>query len=321
MSQSLRTNVQKTTISGTLVDETNLERGRIWTFTPGHMTANTTWPGAFCWISPGSGTVNLEVWGASGSSGSACCCGYGLPGNPGAYSSRSFTVVSGCFVCGNLGLACRNISTFRGCSDPTQICWLGSGTNGCICAQGGASGRAFCINGGSMVTCFVANGACNTVVGTGCGFVCNHCSSGWIAQAFGGTVNCFGPVSSVYFGNCNPCCICCNTHYVKTSAGVLSCQGNTLVFGIDFNGMGLGAPGVTYQAMASALTSSSRVPTTLPFAACWAGLSPCACYQSYACTPHFGFGIPGGPTIGFSNNQDYGMTGSNGAVRIQFIAS
>lgn len=318
MSSSLRTVVQKTQIVS--ANETNLERGRIFTFTLGAMVNTSLWPGNFCWISPGAGCVVLDVWGAAGSSSSACCCGYGLPGNPGAYARRCLTVIAGCYICGCLGAACRNLSTFRGCSDPTALCWFGNGTNGCMCVQGGAGGRTVCHTTNSIFCCFVAlQGTCNTIVGTGCGFICNQVSGGWVAAAFGGNINCSGGISCVYFGHCNSCCMCNHCHYVKISPGVKSTGENTVVFGLDFNG--IQAPGITHQAMMSALSSASRTPAALPYNACWASASACACFDAYACTPHFGVGVPGGPTVGFQSNRDFGMMGAQGMVRIQYIAS
>lgn len=320
MSQSLRTLSQKSTIA--LTTETNLERGRIFTFTAGTSTALIPYPGCFCWNAPTNGTVVVEIWGAAGSSGSSCCCGYGLPGNPGAYARKCFTVTSSCYITGCIGVACRNLSTFRGCSCNTALCWFGSGTAGCMCAQGGAGGRTICHSSNSIFCCFVSGGACNTVVGTGCGFICNHCSGGLIACAFGGDINCCGAISCVYFGHCNSCCICCHTHYVKTSPGTFGCLGSTLAFNVDFNTYGVGSSGIAHQPMASALNSISRTPGTLPYASCWSGQSACACYQAYGCTTFWGLGVPGGPTgPGVQSVIDYGNTGSGGVVRIQFIAS
>ena len=60
------------------------------------------------WTVPGGVTcARFQLWGAGSSSGTSCCCGYGLPGATGAYASviipvssgSSYTICSGCAYC------------------------------------------------------------------------------------------------------------------------------------------------------------------------------------------------------------------------------
>ena len=62
-------------------DEENLERGEIYSYTPG--TDYNNFCQGVCWVAPANGTAVIEIWGAGGSGAKMCCCGFGLPGNPG----------------------------------------------------------------------------------------------------------------------------------------------------------------------------------------------------------------------------------------------
>jgi len=54
-------------------DETNLDKGRVWAYSPG--TEYTNFVNGFCWIACATGKVILDVWGAGGSGARMCCCG------------------------------------------------------------------------------------------------------------------------------------------------------------------------------------------------------------------------------------------------------
>jgi len=108
-----------------LAFEDNLEKGRIWVYSEG--TMYTGFCNGFCWRSPGTGLVQIDMWGAAGSGVQMCCCGAGLPGNAPAYIRKCICVQSGNYICGYIGRSCNNSSAlcFRGCSEATCVCWFG----------------------------------------------------------------------------------------------------------------------------------------------------------------------------------------------------
>lgn len=108
-----------------LAFEDNLEKGRIWVYQEG--TMYTAFCNGFCWRAPGTGFIQIDVWGAAGSGAQMCCCGAGLPGNAPAYVRKCVCVQSGNYVCGYIGRSCNNSSAlcFRGCSEATCVCWFG----------------------------------------------------------------------------------------------------------------------------------------------------------------------------------------------------
>ena len=57
------------------VTEENLEKGRIYVYTPG-TNYSRLWCG-FCFHPDTSGTAVVEVWGAGGSGAARWCCGFG----------------------------------------------------------------------------------------------------------------------------------------------------------------------------------------------------------------------------------------------------
>jgi hypothetical protein len=76
------------------LEETNLETGTIFMYTEGttYSPYSTNAGGGFCWKAPTYGCAVIEAWGAGGSAGKVACCGYGLPGNSGAYAKKSICV-------------------------------------------------------------------------------------------------------------------------------------------------------------------------------------------------------------------------------------
>lgn len=112
-----------------LAFEDNLEKGRIWVYHEG--TMYTSFCNGFCWRAPGTGYVQIDVWGAAGSGAQMCCCGAGLPGNAPAYLRKCICVISGNYICGYIGRSCNNSSAlcFRGCSEASCVCWFGCSHN------------------------------------------------------------------------------------------------------------------------------------------------------------------------------------------------
>lgn len=108
-----------------LAFEDNLEKGRIWVYHDGNMYS--AFCNGFCWRAPGSGFIQIDVWGAAGSGAEMCCCGAGTPGNAPAFLRKCVCVQSGNYVCGYIGRSCNNADDlcFRGCSESTCVCWFG----------------------------------------------------------------------------------------------------------------------------------------------------------------------------------------------------
>jgi hypothetical protein len=253
------------------LEETNLETGTIFMYSEGttYSPYASNQGSGFCWKPPTYGCAIIEAWGAGGSAGKVACCGYGLPGNSGAYSKKSIcvwpagglsaattftysgtgvsasgtfnavtikstsgkgtgavinitkttgtaytstitatltlrtdngtttglgyavgdtividganlggvtstndltitlatSVNAGSFVCGVPGRSCNNPSAacFRGCSDPTGLCWcVTTGCAGCVCAEGGRGGVSYCSTGTGAWCCYYYNGFCGT---------------------------------------------------------------------------------------------------------------------------------------------------------------
>ena len=110
------------------VTETNIESGQIYMFQPGPNFQ--TFNNGICFSPCQSGTAIVEVWGAGGSPGHMCCCGFGTPGNSGAYAKKRITLTCTGYITGQVGMACGNSSDlcFRGCSDPSGVTFYPSGT-------------------------------------------------------------------------------------------------------------------------------------------------------------------------------------------------
>jgi len=307
-------------------NELNLENGRIFAYQPGTGGSGFI-TGGFKWNSPGTGTALIEIWGASGSSSRMCCCGVGLPGNPGAYSSRTIAVTNGCSVCGSVGFSCNNGSTlaFRGCSEPSGVCWQGNGTNGCMCAQGGSSGCSPAVTAASPYCCFVALGFCNTNLGTGCGLICNRTSTTFIPEAFGGTTNLPGGFSCVSILDCNACCFCCITWHVTTSPRVFANNGAVISHKYD-SGSGAAwsasSTGGTVANFIVSLHAASRSPNMgMPYQSCWAAHTICSCYEGQSCVQLMPYGVPGPGVFPVASVRDVGQRGGAGLVRITYAGT
>jgi len=307
-------------------EEENLEQGMIWAFTPGNVRTNFCT--GFCWQAPGAGQAIIEVWGAGGSGGRMCCCGFGLPGNPGAYSKRTITVATGCRICGSVGMSCGNADAlcFRGCSEPTQVCWFSATADGCICAQGGRGGTSYCSTGPSAYCCFTAGNFCTTKLNNeNCGLVCNYGpgTASCCAQAYGGDINCFGGFSCVSFLGCAPNCPCTTQYHVATPPGKFSTNGAVVTFTTEGDSGFASWTGSTIDPFLHGLSVAGKNPThgIMPEHKCWTGGRTCGCYEGQGCIPFAPPGFPGTPATPCGDHRDSAFRGGHGLVRIKFIAA
>ena len=322
-------------------DETNLAKGTIQSFS---VSSNSHYGGAtsggtisciFCWLAPANGRAVIDVWGAGGSTPLSRCCGASLPGNPGAWSRKCICIDAGQMICGKIGFSCNNATAacFRGCSEPTEVCWAGKnrtgGTTvtGCICAQGGRGGTFICMTGGGiMYCCFTnANAFCGTLSGSsaGCGVVCNYgvaTGAAGCAEAYGGDINKRGGFSCMTFGFCWAACICAITGHVAVAPGIYACDGMVVSHGYENdNGFAQWSGTGLFQYIASLNAGSPQPSRGIPFATCYNGAKACACSERMGCgvyVPH-GSGAPGTNPCG--DFCHHGWRGGNGLVRINFI--
>jgi len=300
--------------------EENIEKGKLYSFSEGNMY--TKFCNYWCWQAPGNGTVELELWGAGGSGAKMCCCGFGLPGNSGAYAKKSFTVQTNCYMCGCIGFACGNSDAlcFRGCSEPSMVCWFGNGTSGCMCSQGGKGGVSICSTTPSGYCCFRANGFCVTNTGPNCGIVCNRCSGDWRNQAYGGDINCEGNPSCVSFFGCYPSCICLFRQHLSGPAGVISQGGAQVQYGMDDYNAHANWSGQAKAHAIGAINGAGRTPQYgHHWRACWRNDTNCGCYNMNGCasTVPIAWGGPGPQPCG--GVRDHATRGGMGAARIKFV--
>ncbi|SVA63296.1 uncharacterized protein METZ01_LOCUS116150 [marine metagenome] len=320
-----------------LANETNLETGQLFTFYPSNQYATNFWC-HICWKPPANGVATIEVWGAAGSGAEMCCCGGGIPGNPGGYSKKVLPEFGAswadCYICAQIGLSCNNTDDlcYRGMSEPTQVCWLAGDSDGCICAQGGRGGTSFCSSSPAMFCCYLTADWCGTQGGgAGCGIICNYrddagvtySGADYCAFAYGGDVNCYGGFSCMYFKNCYPNCNCRQNPVIRIPPGMISEKGGQVQYAMDtdnerseWSGMG-GIFGVMEP-----LNMMTRNPTQgAPYNACWTGNSSCGCYQDQGAINFFPGGVPGqGPTP-CDGVRDHAWRGGNGIMRIKFVPS
>ncbi len=312
------------------LDETNLEKGKIWAFTDA--TEYTVACCGFCWTAPARGQAIVEIWGAGGSGARMCCCGHGIPGNPGAYSRKCVCVDTGCIVCGRTGRSCNNADTlcFRGCSEATCLCWFGrnpitgSAIDGCMCAQGGRGGTTFCNTGSAAIFCCFLNGNfCGTVIGSaGCGIVCNYGSGtgSCCAQAYGGDINKNGGFSCATFHTCYGNCPCSTKYHVAIPPGLFACNGGVVTHGVEADNGWSNWSGMGYHQFIHTLNGMSRSPNRgVPATYCWVSTRACGCYDTQGCIPYFPTGTGGLPAQPCSDVRDNGWRGGLGLVRITFI--
>ena len=302
--------------------EDNLESGRIYSFAEGNTYTKAC--KCWCWCPTATGVAEIEIWGAGGSGAKMCCCGGGLPGNSGSYSKKSITMTSSQYLYACTGFACGNADAlcFRGCSEPTTVCWQSTSTNGCMCARGGKGGVSYCSSSPAMYCCFLAGGFCATNNGPNCGTVCNQCSGHWDAIAYGGDVNRCGNISCVGFHGCYPMCICQQRSYVAYPPGMIAECGGIVGFGSsndssysNWSGQGMG------QTIAM-LAGAGRTPGTgIPWKACFRNDVSCGCYESNGCQSNVPYGVGGHGPFPCPGVRDMAHRGGMGAVRIKFIES
>jgi hypothetical protein len=308
--------------------EENIEQGQIFVFS-GSSQYTDYWNG-INWRAPADGTAVIEIWGASGSGALMCCCGFGLPGNPGAYSKKTIEVRKCDYVRGSVGKACTNSAglCFRGCSTATCISWSGKdrlgNTSGCMCAQGGRGGVSKCSTGTSGFCCFAPE-FCATVF-PGCastGIVCNRCinGNGFEACAYGGDCNCAGGFSCTSFYLCAPECICTTVYHIATSPGIISRDGAVLTYATENSNEYANWSGQGWHQSMAAMSIAGRAPgPTIPWATCWGFSGGCGCYDEEGCHRANPVGLPGHPSMPCAGVRDHATSGGDGSLRIKFIA-
>jgi hypothetical protein len=296
----------------------------------------------FCWVSPGTGTAIIEVWGAGGGGGHCMCCTFGISGNSGAYSRTTIPVTSASFVCGQVGGSQNASNTFGcgciGCCSHVGIAPAGTVTR-CVAAQGGSPGFQFPGGSGIASYCyalccgFFGSNPCG--YGAGCGIVCNfgvHGLTGlnWggfgctvAACACGGDLNVSGGISAVDFLTCdvssNPTLI---NHIVAIPAGLRSLVPECICVNMCD---GIGPPG--------SITLPGTVVFEINYSRAMQGLGRPSryvndtggvyCDNYCCCTPYQNVGIVGAgylPTMANSGiTTGCGARGGPGLVKITFI--
>ena len=309
------------------VTETNVESGQIYHFSPGP-NFDAFYHG-ICFKPCASGTAIIEIWGAGGSSAKMCCCGFGLPGNPGAYAKKTVVLTCCGYISGQTGQSCGNSDDlcFRGCSGATGVTYYPNGTSsgqGCVCAQGGRGGITYCSTGSTAYCCFVAGGFHHTLGANGsCGIICNRCcSGGWCAQSYGGDFNCPGGYSCVSFLGASGSSCPCSTHpHIQSPHGYFAKCGVVVSHNQDdgngfsnWSGQGRGQ-------YSQALAAASRWPQMgAYFATCWGFSGNCGCYNNEGCVMLVPPGFPGTIPHPCPDVRDHAQRGGHGAIRIKWIA-
>ena len=306
--------------------ETNLENGTIYSFYPG-TTCGNGFRDNMCWIAPGTGRAIVEIWGASGSGSRSCCCGGGVPGNPGAYVKKTVEVTSGDFVTGCVGISCSNDGNacFTGCSQSTciTVCHVDGCT--CLCAEGGYGAWSICSEGGNGIACCLINqvGLPNSEMCNGCGIVCNF---GCRGRAYGGDVNCCGGQSCTRFWSCCPCCRCKHTQMVAISPGVYAKNTSWIAAPMELDSGyaqgGMGSELWSQSAALGALSKSGFMGFNGYWVSCWSGSRACPCYSSHEVRQNIlPYGVPGTTSFPCDSVRHNGWRGGMGNVRITFIGS
>ena len=303
------------------VTEENLEKGRIFVYTPG-TNYSRLWCG-FCFHPETSGTAIVEVWGAGGSGAEMCCCGFGLPGNAGAYARKTVSMAPGDYICGCLGQSCGNGSDlcFRGCSEASHVRLCIGGQETCMCAEGGRGGISFCSTNSSYYCCYRANGFCVTRTDNdNCGIVCNQCNGAWIACAYGGDVNCPGKISCTSAFGCYPSCVCLFIDHVPTPAGMFSKEGAMMSYTRENDNDFAQWSGSGHHQHLGVLGSGRFPRGGIPFATCWGASKACGCYENDGCVPVMPIGTGGRGPNPCPGVRDHAIRGGHGGVRIRFTS-
>ena len=340
--------------------ETNIEKGRVWGFTPmNHSEVNNGGMKFFgCQIiTNDTDVVNIEVemWGAGGRGGSChCCCAAGPGGNTGSYVSFTIPMTRTGYICITGMRACNSGSHCQcggqGSSTCAEICpgSVAACTYACMCAcaQAGLGGRQMCIDGGqSMYTCLKNMGACYTdsldldgnAVGAGCGIICNYGTGTWpndsnLPQSYVSTasssmskITCCPSLASsaakMYFGHCNLCCWNCHRQVISTAPMRYSTCGGEMQLNHGWNDY-MSYEGSAFGQMDAAVQGLSRAPTSgTRSTRCWAGDKTCTCYETQGCWSPWPVAQPSPATFACSGVRAHGWAGGHGAVRIKYLGN
>jgi len=302
--------------------EQNLETGRLYSFAEGNTYTKAC--KCWCWCPTATGVATIEVWGAGGSGAKMCCCGGGIPGNSGAYAKKEIAMTTSQFMWGCTGFACGNSDSlcFRGCSEPSTVCWTSTSTNGCMCAKGGKGGVSICSTTPSMYCCFLGNGFCGTNIGPQCGMICNQCSGQHDAIAYGGDVNICGNISCMAFTGCYPACICQTRSYVAFPPGMIAVCGGVVGFANSNDTSASRWSGMGYGQTVAMLAGAGKTPGSgVPWKACYTNDTSCGCYNANGCQSNVPYGVGGHGPFPCPGVRDHAHRGGMGAIRIKFIES
>lgn len=279
----------------------------------------------FCYKSPGTGCIVLEVWGSSGSGGRQCCCTMaGLPGNASGYSKKYIRVCSGTYICGWAGCATNAMGRcYSGRGNCSVACVFNSGNNGCARSEAGYGGWTRCITGGTPYCCLRCCLFCaNREGGSGCGIICNYRGPNNARPANGssGDVNlCGGWSCTRYWCCCRGYQLCGVEHNISIAPGIHSAEGPTcLQFSRNQAPTNNGNGGSTGRKELE--IAYSGLGNTMPgMDFCWQGSRDCGCYDIMGC--YFGSpGVPGTSGSGCAGVRSNGVRGGHGAIKITFYS-
>lgn len=330
-------------ISNNAALENNLETGQVSMLVPHSSHHGTTHQSINqIWSSPNTtGTVIIEIWGASGSSPNGACCGASLPGNSGAYSKKTFSLGGNTLnLSTTLGTSCTNSECcYKGVSLPTCLCYCLGSANGTMCAGGGRGGVWWCIDGStSFVCCAAQANYCHTLYADlpkpyfqgsfgaphdGCGMVCNITVAGDIPTASGGDINCPGGISCTLNTLCQGTCCHYNYFYFQeSSAGVHAEKGVMLAYGFEYDNMHHPLGGAGPHELLSNYSAVSREPIGSPMAFCYGSAWICHCNQNNNTYSQFlPHGIGGPAIVNVHSGTTWGIRGGSGAVKVTYRGS
>lgn len=263
-------------------------------------------------------TVTIEAWGSSGRSHSSCCCGISMPGNSGAYGSR--TIQMGCgWICAISAPSSRSssfVTTARCGATQIIVCDITNNCCYCMCVESGFDGRSVCFSTSSPYACTRALGFCGTdCLNSSCGIVCNISTSVTPAQSFGGTINCAGGISCIVYNNVDPISLD-NFVVVESSPYIINRDRTKIIARASASSCrsGMFAEGL-YESV-SYYGQMLNYGQNLCY--CWAGDAWCACYPARGCDILMPPGIPGASSSVCGGIVDYGSTGGNSKILIRF---
>lgn len=313
--------------SRNLVRRRGIERaasGDIFYFTHTNVggTINYT-PCTYTWVSPGTGTAIIELWGAGGTGGLQCCChSGGIPGNPGGYTKITVGVTASSCVCGWVGCSPHgNCLCYPGRSECSTACLFGTTCNNVLTAQGGFGGYIMCSTSTSMYCCMVGQGFFHTLSGSNfCGIICNWGgpNSACFACSCGGELNVCGGISCSNFWDCCQYHKCNIEHTVALPPGIsASCCSTCVRFSrSEFPGYGIANNG--WAEYSQAVGAMQGATGQRHF--CWNSNQPCGCYEYDGCKLNAA-AFPGLSGIPCPNVRSGGHKGGHGAIKVTFYAS